>query len=216
MAKGKKSTARWKHIKSFHIIEPADFQLYMAKHLFVPHYQVSPSEMKEFFFSNIMKEYQKSPDTKIIFYPKEERFTRNSFLCVVNCPDQVEGLDELNEFLDVDNWNRIINKYAEKNKEDAGRGNIYFDRGRSSSQCLVRDKKFYGLAIPAMRKIKPDMIEDDILFCNTAETMLSQIFKKVLPIGFDGNPDDIYCTPNTVKELLPNRNVSNIHAVRMT
>ena len=71
-------------------------------------------------------------------------------------------------------------------KEDDGRGNVYFDKGKSSYQCQKRQKYFFGLSVPDDRILDHQLTEEDIILFEKVEKLLYTAIKKLIPKFADG------------------------------
>ena len=52
--------------------------------------------------------------------------------------------------------------------DDAGRSNVYFDRGKASAQCQKRQKYVFGLSVPNNHRVDHKLTEEEIIFCDQA------------------------------------------------
>ena len=76
-----------------------------------------------------------------VFYLGDKIY-RNEYITVVNEMDWLPCLQELSNNLCFDYIGSLIMNNKDIGNEDAGRGNIYFDRGKASAQCQKRKKYF--------------------------------------------------------------------------
>ena len=77
------SVKQWAMIKCWHIIEPAELQMYVCMDLNCPHYQVSKTERGSF-LHKLQEFTSEHPEHVIKTYSKDVDYTTNSFLTVSN------------------------------------------------------------------------------------------------------------------------------------
>ena len=71
----------------------------------------------------------------------------------------------------------IIINYKDIGNEDTGRGNVYFDIGKSSSQYQKRQKYFLGLYVLDDRIVDHKLTEEEIIFCDKEVKILNNAMK---------------------------------------
>ena len=74
--------------------------------------------------------------------------------------------------------------------EDADRGNVYFDRGKASSQCQKR-QKYFLLSVPDDRRVYYQLTEEDIILYDQAEKLLYTDMKQLIPTSADGKEEQL-------------------------
>ena len=207
--KGRKiSKKRWSHVMTWHIIEPCEQQLYVCMDLYNPHYQVSSDERPPF-----LKALGKVNHGKIEWYTKETALKTNEFLTVVNDMTLHPLLTDLSEHFTFDTGSKLVDKYKETEKKDAGRGNIFFDRGFSCGKNLGPTKDLLGLPVSRKRSVNTQMDKCDVEICEQAEEKLLKAMKHFLPSVCKGKESKLYMVPKTVT-LVTKSEKQSFHAAR--
>ena len=107
---------------------------------------------------------------------------KNEFLTVINDIAQCDDMKELSAHFSHEKILNLVHRYKESSgKTDAGRGNIFFDKGLCCSQNLGRHTSHYGLAVPRPRSVNSRMAISDKTFCNKTEMLLYKVTKKIYP-----------------------------------
>ena len=158
----KDSKERWTSIKRFHLIEPSsDFQLYVCADLNCPHYQVGKTECRQY-ISTLQHFIDHNVTATFVVYQKEEQFTTNDFLTVVNDAQHCNDTRALSKHFSHAMVLQLVEQYKESSdKVDAGRGNIFFDKGLCCSKNMGRSSEHYGLAVPWSRSVDTTMNSKD-------------------------------------------------------
>ena len=71
----------------------------------------------------------------------------------------------------------LIMNHTYIGNDDAGRGNVYFYRGKASSQFQKRQKEIFGLYVTDDRRVGHQLLEEDIIFCDETEKILYTAMK---------------------------------------
>ena len=149
-----------------------------------------------------------------VVYRKEEQFTTNDFLTVVNDAQHCNETRALSKHFSHDMVLQLVEQYKESSdKVDAGRGNIFFDKGLCCSKNMGRSLEHYGLAVPRSRSVDTTMNSKDKEFCCMAERLLLDATKQVLPLKCKGKEKLLYSVPNTNKMFHTDTSKS-FHATR--
>jgi len=196
------SLKRWEYIKTWHILEPNSVQFYCCLDLYAPHYQVHITGASDYVQALITFTKRKGHANAIQVYLKSTPLYRNNYLCVANDMAVTTTLTTLSEYFDFNTVTCLIEHYKEQNSSDAGRGNIFFDRGIASSQCQQRQKEWYGLSVPSTRSVDKKMSSEEKLFCNKLEKLLYLTMKDLLPSSISELKEQLFLVPSISKNLL--------------
>ena len=127
-------------------------------------YQVTPTSAHQY-LEALKNHITVNTDISTAVLNLRDKIYRNEYINVVNNMDWLPCIGELSNNFCFDyvlslimNHNCIVN-------EDSGRGNVYFDRGKASSQCQKRQKYFLGLYIPYYHRVDHQLTEEEIILC---------------------------------------------------
>jgi hypothetical protein len=180
-----------------------------------PHYHIDKSIR-----TNYLKELQEFVDEaynsrdRIKVYKNSIREHRCNFLTVINDMTLYPCLQELSLHYNQEQVSEIVNRYKEngKDKDDAGRGNIYFDRGKCSAANQHHNKEYFGLAAPADKVVDSLMSQEHKDFCEKTEKLIYCCMKVAMPLA-RGHEDHLYLIPPRNKFFLQKQSLP-IHAAR--
>ena len=133
--------------------------------LCVPHYQVPPTSAHQY-LEDLKNHVTVHKDISTAVFNLGDTIFRNEYITVVNDMYWLPCLGELYIHLCYDYVVSIIINHMYIGNEYAGRGNVYFDRGKASSQCQNRQKYFVGLSVTDDRRVDHKLTEEEIIFCD--------------------------------------------------
>eukprot|EP00957_Ditylum_brightwellii_P005128 389956-Ditylum_brightwellii.AAC.1 len=90
-------------------------------------------------------------------------------------------LQELFHHFSIDYVLAMIVRHKESGKEDGGQGSTFFDQGKASAMSQCRSQRFHGLSTPIDQKVDDNMTLDEIIFCNTTESLIYNAMKDLMP-----------------------------------
>ena len=105
----------------------------------VPHYQVPPTSAHQY-LETLKKHVTVHTDIYTAVFYFGVKIYRNEYITVLNDMDWLPCLGEISNHLCFDYVGSLIMDHKYIGNEDSGRGNVYFDRGKASSQCEKRQK----------------------------------------------------------------------------
>ena len=111
--------------------------------LCVTHYQVYPTSSHQY-LEALKKHVILHKDISTAFFYLWYKIYRNEYLTVVNDMDWIPCLQELSNHICFDHVGSIIMNNKDVGNENAGRGNVYFERGKASAQFQKSQKGFLG------------------------------------------------------------------------
>ena len=156
--KNKAFTGRWDHIRRIHMIPARKRQLYLAKRLDCPHYQLSRKEYKKWMETASEYSINNRNDGFLNHYDTESN-NFDSFVAVVN--KLTKSLDKLMDELKIQELLKFVTEHQAK---DDTRGNKFVDVGFGSGKCQNCRSERNGLAIPApLKHTSLDLIKDTFL-----------------------------------------------------
>ena len=110
--------------------------------LCVRYYQVPPTSAYQY-LEAIKKHVTLHRDISTEVFYLGGKIYRNEYITIVNHMDWLPCLGELSNHLCFDYVGSLIMNCKYIGNDDAGRGNVYFDRGKASSQRQKRQKYFW-------------------------------------------------------------------------
>jgi hypothetical protein len=127
--------SRWKHIRTFYVMEQSPESYYLAQSLTRhPHYTILRSEIEE--FDDALSKFVSShSSTKIKRIAITENF-RDDFLLVIN---NFEEYPFIREYINRIDDTPLLHALTSEAKLDTNRGNFKMDFGYASGQNLERD-----------------------------------------------------------------------------
>ena len=135
---------RWKHIRSFYVIEMSTESYYLAQSLTDhPHYTILRSEFPDF-LTALTKFQQRNRTCKINRISSSKNF-QDEFLIVVN---DFSMLPQLRTIIDNIQDEALLLELNQKGKLDKTRGNTKIDLGYACGQNLERDLDQFGVTRP--------------------------------------------------------------------
>ena len=140
---------RWEHVKTIVVIEPSPVQIYFARSLNHPHYNIHPLEYEAFKkHLEIFAGHRKGAPT-LHYCSANKNHTDIGGMVTITNIGMSQPLQCCIRSFPLDDLVNLVSLYG---KTDDKRGNIQFDTGLTSSVCQKRCTAYWGVAGPNERQ----------------------------------------------------------------
>ena len=176
---------RWKHIKTFYLIELSRDNYYQAQSLtHHPHYSILRSEFPDF-ETALLKFQSQHRSCQIKCIKSTENF-KDEFLIVIN---HFQPYSKILDYVQQIDDSYLIPEVLSRAKLDKNRGNVKMDFGFSCGQNLQRDPDQFGVTRP---RVLDQTKEPVFLDIQKQLSQLSDLVSDQFNLAFYHQEEDIH------------------------